>query len=103
MSDGGSTVGEQQPASERITVAQLFGVIGSGDHDADGADYHDVWDALGEAHPRVAAELVEHQQRALDQSDGRNRGTASGSEHPHWHEGLERAKQNSLKEGYDVE
>lgn len=87
--------------SEQLTVAQLLAVCGSANHDAEGANFEDVWAALGEAHPAVAGGLVEHTRRALDRSNGVERGTASGSEHPDWHDALDRAVSQSEPEGYD--
>lgn len=92
---------QQQPASERITVAELLAACGSADHESGDATLRDIHDALGEAHPAVAGDLVNTLRRAIDQSDGRDRGTASGSEHPDWHESLRRAAANSNEEGYD--
>jgi len=95
--------GVERRESEKITVAQLLAVCGSSGHNADGATFEGVWDALGESHPAVAGELVEHLRRAIDKSEGVERGTASGSEHPDWHETLDRAKSQSESGGYDAE
>jgi hypothetical protein len=81
--------------SEDMTVAELLALSGSSNHDSGGKTFGDLLEALGEAHPAVAGKLVEHQRRALDDSAGDDRGTASATEHPEWHDSLERAKQES--------
>lgn len=86
--------------ADDMTVAELLALCGSANHDADGKTMRDMWDALGEAHPAVAGNLVEQTRRAIDESDGGERGTASQTEHPDWHESLERAKIHSQSEGY---
>lgn len=84
--------------AESITVAQLLAACGSSDHDIGNATLDDVQDALSEAHPAVAGRLVTTLKRSIDLDDS---ATASGSEHPDWHDALRRAKQQSMAEGYD--
>ncbi|MCD2204430.1 hypothetical protein [Halobacterium sp. KA-6] len=82
-------------ASEDMTVAELLALCGSANHDSGDKTLNDLLDALGEAHPAVAGKLVERQRLALDESTGEERGTASASEHPEWHDSLKRSKQAS--------
>ncbi|QLG62846.1 hypothetical protein [Halorarum salinum] len=85
-----------------MTVAELLALCGSANHDSGEKTLRDLQNALGEAHPAVAGALVGHLRRGLEASNGKDRGTASGSEHPDWHAALVRAKENSDEEGYDV-
>ncbi|MCL9818349.1 hypothetical protein [Natronocalculus amylovorans] len=93
---------EVKQASEGITVSELLAHCGSANHDTNETTIQDALDALGEAHPAVAGNLVAHLRRAIDRSTESDRGTASGSEHPEWHDHLRLAKEQSYEEGYDV-
>jgi hypothetical protein len=91
-----------QPASERLTVAELLSHCGSATHNSNETTFGDAIKALREAHPAVAGHLVTLLRRSIDESGGSDSGTASGSEHPEWHRAVERALNNSHKEGYDA-
>lgn len=85
-----------------MTVSELLTPCGSSNHDANDKTLVDLYDALGEAHPVVAGDLVEQTRRALDKSIGEEFGTASGSEHPNCHDALERTQDQSKDKGCDT-
>lgn len=86
---------EDERLSEEVTVAQLFGAIGSGNHDADGLSLDEALDVIGELHPAMAGHMVIQLRRAIDTNDETVSGTASGSEHPKWHQGIHLALRTS--------